>query len=323
MMQTLLATRQLGASDLNITAVGFGAWAVGGGNWKFGWGDQNDDDSIAAIRRAVERGVNWIDTAHAYGAGYSESVVARALEVIPKSERPYVFTKCAQLADANGDTVNSLDPKSIREECEGSLARLKVEAIDLYQIHWPTDEIADIDAGWATLADLVREGKVRYIGVSNFDVAEMERARKIAPITSLQPPYNPIRRDIEADVLPYCEEHGIGVIVYSPMASGMLTGAMTKERAAALPANDWRSRNAAFKEPALSRNLALVEVLRTIGARHDRSPGEVSIAWTLRKPVVTAAIVGARDSQQVDGWFGAASLRLSEDEIAEIDAALP
>jgi aryl-alcohol dehydrogenase-like predicted oxidoreductase len=323
MMKTLLETRRLGASDLHITAVGFGAWAIGGGEWKFGWGDQNDDDSIAAIRRAVERGVNWIDTAHAYGAGYSESVVKLALDGIPKSERPYVFTKCAQLADKNGDTVISLDPKSLRDECEGSLQRLGVDAIDLYQIHWPTDEIADIDAGWSTLADLQREGKVRYIGVSNFDVAELERARKIAPITSLQPPYNPIRRDIEAEILPYCKANDIGVIVYSPMASGLLTGAMTKERAAALPANDWRGRNAAFQEPALSRNLALVEILKTIGARHDRSPGEVAIAWTLRDSVVTGAIVGARDSQQVDGWIGAASLRLSDAEISEIAAALP
>jgi aryl-alcohol dehydrogenase-like predicted oxidoreductase len=219
--------------------------------------------------------------------------------------------------------VISLDPQSLRAECEGSLTRLGVEAIDLYQIHWPTDDIADIDAGWATLADLQREGKVRYIGVSNFDVAELERARRIAPITSLQPPYNPIRRDIETDVLPYCEEHGIGVIVYSPMASGMLTGAMTKERAARLPANDWRSRNPAFQEPALSRNLALVDTLRAIGERHGRSPGEVAIAWTLREPVVTGAIVGARDAAQVDGWINAASFRLTLDEITAIGSALP
>jgi aryl-alcohol dehydrogenase-like predicted oxidoreductase len=323
MMKTMLATRQLGASDLHLTAVGFGAWAIGGGEWKYGWGDQNDEASIAAIHRAVELGVNWIDTAHAYGAGYSESVVARALAGIPKSERPYVFTKCAQLADASGESVISLDPASLRDECEGSLKRLGLEAIDLYQIHWPTDNIADIDAGWATLADLQREGKVRYIGVSNFDVEELERARKIAPITSLQPPYSPIRRDIETDVLPYCEANGIGVIVYSPMGSGMLTGAMTKERAAHLPANDWRSRNPAFAEPALSRNLALVEVLRAIGERHGRSPGEVAIAWTLRAPVVTGAIVGARDAQQVDGWIGAATFRLSAGEIAEIASALP
>jgi len=323
MMKTMLATRRLGASDLMITAVGFGAWAIGGGEWKFGWGDQSDDASIAAIHRALDLGVNWIDTAHAYGAGYSESVVAKALASVPKSERPYVFTKCAQLADANGDTVISLDPASLREECEGSLKRLGVEAIDLYQIHWPTDTIDDIDAGWSTLADLVREGKVRYIGVSNFDVAELERARKIAPITSLQPPYNPIQRDIESEILPYCDQHGIGVIVYSPMASGMLTGAMTKERAAQLPANDWRSRNARFQEPALSRNLALVDTLRRVGDRHGRSPGEVAIAWTLRNPVVTGAIVGARDAGQVDGWIGAASFRLSDSEIAEIAASLP
>jgi aryl-alcohol dehydrogenase-like predicted oxidoreductase len=323
MKKTMLATRQLGASDLHITAVGFGAWAIGGGNWKYGWGDQNDDASAAAIHRALDLGVNWIDTAHAYGAGYSESVVGRALAGVPKSRHPYVFTKCAQLADKTGESYISLDPASLRDECEGSLKRLGVEAIDLYQIHWPSDDIADIDAGWSTLADLQREGKVRYIGVSNFDVAELDRARKIAPITSLQPPYNPIRRDIEHDVLPYCAEHGIGVIVYSPMASGLLTGAMTKERAARLPANDWRSRSDAFKEPALSRNLALVERLRSVGERHGRSPGEVAIAWTLRNPVVTGAIVGARDPQQVDGWIGAASFRLTPDEIAEIATVLP
>lgn len=320
MMKTMLATRRLGASDLQITAVGFGAWAIGGGNWKFGWGDQDDDASVAAIRRAVDRGVNWIDTAHAYGAGYSESVVARALADIPKSERPYVFTKCAQLADASGEKYISLEPASLRDECEGSLKRLGLEAIDLYQIHWPTDNIADIDAGWSTLADLQREGKVRYIGVSNFNVEQLERARKIAPITSLQPPYSLIRRDIESQILPYCQEHGIGVIAYSPMASGLLTGAMTKERAAQLPANDWRSRNDAFREPALSRNLALVEKLREVGARHGRSPGETAIAWTLRDPVVTGAIVGARGPAQVDGWINAAAFRLTPSEIAEIGA---
>jgi len=323
MMKTMLATRQLGASDLHITAVGFGAWAIGGGNWKYGWGDQDDDASVAAIRRALDLGVNWIDTAHAYGAGYSELVVGRALADVPKSRRPYVFTKCAQLADKNGDSFISLEPASLREECEGSLKRLGVEAIDLYQIHWPTDNIADIDAGWSTLADLQREGKVRFIGVSNFDVDQLERARAIAPVTSLQPPYNPIRRDIESNVLPYCREHGIGVIAYAPMASGLLTGAMSKERAAQLPANDWRSGNDAFKEPALSRNLAVVEVLRRVGERHGRSAGEVAIAWTLRDPVVTGAIVGARGPQQVDGWINAASFRLTPDEMAEIGAALP
>jgi aryl-alcohol dehydrogenase-like predicted oxidoreductase len=322
-MKTMLATRQLGNSELQITAVGFGAWAVGGGNWQFGWGDQSDDASIAAIRRAVDLGVNWIDTAHAYGAGYSETIVGRALAEIPKSRHPYVFTKCAQLADASGNKYISLEPASLREECEGSLKRLGVEAIDLYQIHWPTGNIADIDAGWGTLADLQREGKVRYIGVSNFNVEQLERAGAIAPVTSLQPPYNPIAREIESAQLPYCRDHGIGVIVYSPMASGLLTGAMTPERAAQLPANDWRSRSDAFKEPALARNLALVETLRTIGGRHGRSPGETAIAWTLRDPVVTGAIVGARDAAQVDGWINAARFRLTPGEIAEVAAALP
>jgi aryl-alcohol dehydrogenase-like predicted oxidoreductase len=268
-------------------------------------------------------GVNWIDTAHAYGAGYSETIVAKALADIPKSERPYVFTKCARLAAPNGDPLVSLDPASLRNECEGSLQRLGVEAIDLYQIHWPTDNIDDIDAGWATLADLQQEGKVRFIGVSNFKVEQLERARAIAPVTSLQPPYSPIRRDIEAELLPYCAQHNIGVIVYSPMASGLLTGAMTKERAAALPANDWRGRSPAFQEPALSRNLALVDVLHSVGAKHGRSPGEVAIAWTLRGAAVTAAIVGARDPEQVDGWINAASFRLTADEIAQIEQALP
>lgn len=316
-------TRQLGTTDLAITPLGFGAWAIGGADWRFGWGPQDDDASVAAIRRALARGINWIDTAAAYGLGHSEEVVARALADIPASERPYVFTKCALIPDGQGGMTESLDPASLRSECEASLRRLRVEAIDLYQIHWSTDNIEDIDAGWATLADLQREGKVRWIGVSNFSVAEMDRARKIESIGSLQPPYSPLRRDIENAELPYCREYRIGVIVYSPMQSGLLSGAMTKERAAALPANDWRSRNPEFQEPKLSANLALVERLRAIGARHGASPGEVAIAWTLRDPVVTGAIVGARSPEQVDGWIGAAKLRLSTEEIAEIESAIP
>jgi aryl-alcohol dehydrogenase-like predicted oxidoreductase len=317
-----METRKLGNTDLHITPVGFGAWAVGG-NWEFGWGDQDDADSIAAIHRALEQGVNWIDTAAAYGWGHSEEVVARALAGISGAERPYVFTKCALVPDAAGKTVESLDPASLTRELEASLRRLKVETIDLYQIHWPTDEIADIDAGWATLANFVKSGKVRHIGVSNFNVAEMERARAIAPIASLQPPYNAIKRDIEAAILPYCREHGIGVIVYSPMASGMFTGSMSRERAESLPASDWRSRSPWFRDPMLAHNLVLVEKFREIGERHGRSPGETAIAWTLRDPVVTGAIVGARTAAQVDGWIHAASFRLSAGEIAEIDALLP
>lgn len=316
-------TRQLGTTDLAITPLGFGAWAIGGADWRFGWGPQDDDASIAAIRQALAKGINWIDTAAAYGLGHSEEVVARALADVPTSERPYVFTKCALVPDAQGGMTESLDPASLRRECEASLRRLRVEAIDLYQIHWPTDNIEDIDAGWATLADLQREGKVRWIGVSNFSVAEMDRARKIELIASLQPPYSLLRRDIENDVLPYCREYHIGVIAYSPMQSGLLTGAMTKERAAALPESDWRSRNPEFQEPKLSANLALVERLRRIGAHHGASPGEVAIAWTLRDPVVTGAIVGARSPEQVDGWIGAANLKLSAKEIAEIETAIP
>ncbi len=316
-------TRQLGTTDLAITPVGFGAWAVGGPEWRFGWGPQDDEQSIAAIRRALERGVNWIDTAAAYGLGHSEEVVARALAGIPASERPYVFTKCALIDDGRGGMTESLDPLSLRRECVASLKRLRVETIDLYQIHWPTADVSDVDAGWATLADLQREGKVRWIGVSNFTIAELDRARKIESVASLQPPYSPLRRDIESELLGYCREYRIGVIVYSPMQSGLLSGAMTKQRASALPASDWRSRSANFQEPKLSVNLAFVERLRAIGARHGVSPGAVAIAWALRDPVVTGAIVGARSPEQVDGWIGAAGLKLSAAELAEIEAAIP
>jgi aryl-alcohol dehydrogenase-like predicted oxidoreductase len=315
--------RKLGNSDLSITPLGFGAWALGGANGKFGWGPQDDAESIAAIRRALERGVNWIDTAAAYGFGHSEEVVARALAGVSESERPYVFTKAGLVPDGKGGNLEVLDPASLRRECEASLRRLQVEAIDLYQIHWPTDRIEDIDAGWATLADLQREGKVRWIGVSNFNVEELQRAEAIAPITSLQPPYSLLRREIETDILPYVRAHNIGVIVYSPMQSGLLSGTMTSERAAALPASDWRSRSPEFQEPKLSANLALVERLRAIGAKHDASPGEVAIAWTLRNPAVTGAIVGARTPAQVDGWIGAAELRLSAGELAEIEGGVP
>jgi aryl-alcohol dehydrogenase-like predicted oxidoreductase len=316
------AKRILGNSDLAITRLGFGAWAIGGADWKFGWGPQDDAESIAAIHGALDSGINWIDTAAAYGLGHSEEVVARALAGMRASERPYVFTKCALVADGAGGMTESLDPASLRRECEASLRRLQVEAIDLYQVHWPTDRTEDIDAGWATLADLRREGKVRWIGVSNFNVVELERARAIAPVTSLQPPYSLLRREIETEILPYSRAHDIGVIVYSPMQSGLLTGTMSSERAAALPESDWRSRNSEFQEPKLSANLALVERLRAVGARHGASPGEVAIAWTLRNPAVTGAIVGARTSEQVDGWIGAANLRLSADELIEIEGGI-
>jgi aryl-alcohol dehydrogenase-like predicted oxidoreductase len=315
--------RTLGNSDLSITRLGFGAWAIGGADWKFGWGPQDDSESIAAIRRALKRGVNWIDTAAAYGLGHSEEVVARALADVPASERPYVFTKCALVPDGKGGMTESLDPASLRRECEASLRRLKVDAIDLYQVHWPTDRIEDIDAGWATLGDLRREGKVRWVGVSNFDVAELQRASAIAPVTSLQPPYSLLRRDVEREILPYTRTNGIGVIVYSPMQSGLLTGTMTRERAAALPESDWRSRNPEFQEPKLTANLALVERLRAVGARHGASPGEIAIAWTLHDPAVTGAIVGARTAEQVDGWVGAADVKLSVDDMVAIEGGVP
>jgi aryl-alcohol dehydrogenase-like predicted oxidoreductase len=318
-MQTTLATRRLGTTGLDITAIGFGAWAIGGGDWKFGWGDQDDAQSIAAIRRALDHGINWIDTAAVYGFGHSEEVVARALDGL--AERPYVFTKCGLVPSATaGEPVENISRASIVAECEASLRRLRVEAIDLYQIHWPTDEIADIDEAWAAMDELKKSGKVRSIGVSNFNVAELERAEKIAPVGSLQPPYSLVKRRIERDVLPHCKAHDIGVIVYSPMQSGLLSGTMTRERAAALPENDWRSKSDEFQEPKLTRNLALVEKLRGIGARHGVSPGEVAIAWTLRDPVVTGAIVGGRSAEQVDGVVRAAAFRLSDAEIAEIES---
>ncbi|HEU4564839.1 MAG TPA: aldo/keto reductase [Gemmatimonadaceae bacterium] len=315
-------TRRLGNSDLDITLVGFGAWAIGGSGWEFAWGPQDDAASIAAIHRALDLGVNWIDTAAAYGMGHSEEMIARALDEYGGA-RPYLFTKCGLVADEGGHVSRVLSRDSIRRECEASLRRLRVEAIDLYQIHWPVEEIGMVEEGWDAMAELQREGKARWIGVSNFDVEQMEAARRIAPITSLQPPYSLIHREVEDEILPYCRSHGIGVIVYSPMASGLLTGAMTRERAASLPPDDWRRRSPDFQEPRLSRTLALVDVLRGIGARHGRSPGEVAVAWTLRHPAVTAAIVGARSARQVEGVMRAADLQLSDAEAAEIEAAIP
>jgi len=321
-------TRQLGRTDLHITPIGFGAWAIGG-EWRFGWGPQDDGDSIAAIRQAVSRGMNWVDTAPAYGLGHSEDVVARALADIPLSERPYVFTKCTLVWGADRVVHHDLTAASIRREVEDSLRRLRVDAIDLYQMHWPRwtaqegPSPGSVAEAWGTLADLKAQGKLRHIGVSNFTVADLGVAEAIAPVASLQPPYSMLRRAIEPEILPYCEAHDIGVLTYSPMLSGLLTGAMTRERVASLPAGDWRRTNKEYQEPQLSRNLALVEVLRTIGARHGRSPGEVAIAWVLRRPVVTGAIVGGRSAAQIDGVVGAADLRLSLSEIDEIEAALP
>jgi len=308
--------RWLGNSDLHITRLGLGAWAIGGPGYKFAWGPQDDKDSIAAIRKALDSGINWIDTAAVYGLGHSEEVVARALEGI--AHRPYIFTKCERVWNEGGEIGGSLKAESLRRECEASLRRLKVDAIDLYQIHWPNPD-EDIEEGWTTLAKLKEEGKVRYIGLSNFNVSQMKRAQAIAPITSLQPPYSMLARGVENETLPYCAVQNIGVIVYSPMRSGLLSGAMTRERAAALPDSDWRHRDPDFQEPKLSRNLQLVELLRSIGKPHGRTPGEVAIAWTLRHPAVTAAIVGLRNPGQISGIIGAAEFRLSSEEVGKID----
>jgi len=314
-----MQTRTLGNSDLKITPVGYGAWAIGGSGWQFGWGSQNDNDSIAAIHKALELGVNWIDTAAVYGLGHSEEVVARALKSW-SGARPYVFTKCALRWDSQGNVQKVLKAESIRNEVEDSLRRLSVDVIDLYQINWPPDpDSTDLEEGWSTMADLKREGKVRWIGVSNFNVPQLKRAQAIAPVTSLQPPYSLIHREIEEQILPYCLRQDIGAIVYSPMASGLLTGAMTRERAANLPKDDWRKGHPDFSEPNLSRNLALVEILREIAKRHNRSIGEVAIAWTLHHPAVTGAIVGARNAKQAEGVMRAGELRLDKDEVNKIE----
>jgi aryl-alcohol dehydrogenase-like predicted oxidoreductase len=313
-----LQTVKFGRTGMEITPIGFGAWAIGGGGWAAAWGPQDDDEAVGAIRRAVELGVNWVDTAAVYGLGHSEELVAQALKSVPESERPYVFTKCSLVWDGEGDISNVLEKDSVKRECEESLRRLQTDVIDLYQIHWPRpDEY--IEEGWEARAELKDEGKVRHIGVSNFDVSQMERIGEIAPVETLQPPYNMLNRGVEEEILPYCGENDIGVIVYSPMRSGLLTGKMTPERVANLPSDDWRRNAQDFQEPRLSRNLELVELLEEIGADHGLSPGEVAIAWTLRQPAVTAAIVGGRRPDQVDGIIGAAELRLSEDELDRIE----
>ena len=312
--------RKLGNSDLQITRVGYGAWAIGGSGWQFAWGSQDDSESVAAIHRALELGVNWIDTAAVYGLGHSEEVVGRALKEWHGS-RPYVFTKCGLRGDAAGEVQKVLSADSIRGEVEDSLRRLSADVIDLYQIHWPPDPDPDssaLEEGWSTLANLKREGKVRWIGVSNFNVQQLQRAQAIAPVTSLQPRYSLVHREIEDEILPYCLSEGIGVIAYSPMASGLLTGAMTRERAARLPKDDWRRQDPDFAEPNLSHNLALVERMREIANNHDRFVGEVAIAWTLHHPAVTGAIVGARNARQAEEVMRAAELHLTEEEITEI-----
>jgi len=303
-------TAALGDTGLEITRVGFGAWAIGGGDWEFGWGAQEDEESIAAIHRALELGVNWIDTAAAYGFGHSEEVVGRALAGL--ADRPYVFTKCSLLEGPDRTVVHSLKRDSVVREAEASLSRLGVDAIDLHQIHWPDPDV-DIEEGWAALAELKEQGLVRHIGVSNFDVGQLRRVQQIAPVETLQPPYSLVEREAEDDLLPFAERERIGVIVYSPMGSGLLTGRMTRERVESMPDNDWRKRDPSFQEPRLSEHLALVERLREVGERHGTTPGAVAVAWTLQNPAVDAAIAGFRRPDQVDPIVAGADLDLGEE----------
>jgi aryl-alcohol dehydrogenase-like predicted oxidoreductase len=316
MQQTQLRTTELGGTGMEITRVGFGAWAIGGGGWEFGWGPQKNDESIAAIGRALELGVNWIDTAAAYGFGRSEQIVGQALAGV--REKPYVFTKCSLLDDGTRRVKHVLKRDSVLREAEASLRRLRVDAIDLYQIHWPNPE-EDIEEGWSALAELKEQGLVRHIGVSNFSVAQLRRISGIAPVETIQPEFSLISRDVEGEVLPYAEREGIGVIVYSPMGSGLLTGGITRERLAAMPDDDWRRSAPAFTEPKLSGNLALADRLVAIADRHDTTPGAVAVAWTLRNPAVDGAITGFRRPNQVDPILAAANLELTAQDIAEIE----
>jgi aryl-alcohol dehydrogenase-like predicted oxidoreductase len=319
MYSAFMQSRRLGNSDLQITPLGVGAWAMGGGGMPMAWGPQDDNDSIGAIHAALDRGINWIDTAPIYGFGHSEEVVGRAIK--GRADRPYVFSKFSIVWDEKHEVTRNLSRESVVRECEASLRRLQADAIDLYQVHWP-DPAGDIEEGWAAAAELQKAGKVRWIGVSNFKPEQMTRLGAIAPITSLQPPYSILSPDVETEILPFCGTHNIGVIVYSPMKSGLLSGAMTRDRIANMPEDDFRQRTISFKEPLLTRNLNLVELMRAIGGRHGRTPGEVALAWTLRRPEVTGAIVGMRSPAQVDGVVGAADFRLSSGEVEEIAAFL-
>ena len=324
-MHTNLPTRALGSSGLEITTVGFGAWAVGGGGWAFGWGPQDDDASLGAMRRALELGVNWIDTAAVYGLGHSEQVVGQLLRDLPADERPFVFTKCGLVWDERDRMApprRILRPDSIRAEVEASLRRLGVERIDLYQFHWSDETGTPVEDSWDTMARLVEAGKVRAIGVSNFDVALLQRCEAVRHVDSLQPPFSMIRRNVAAREIPGCAEHGTGVICYSPMQSGILTDSFNATRVAALAADDWRRNASEFQRPQLDRNLALRDALRPIARRHDATISAVAVAWTLTWPGVTGAIVGARSPQQVEGWIGAASLELSVADLDEIAAAI-
>jgi len=319
-----LPVRQLGRTDMHITRVGFGSWAVGG-DWAVGWGSQDDRDSVSAIRHALAHGVNWIDTAAIYGLGHSEEVVGSALSGLHHSERPYVFTKCGLLPnprDRNGMPLQVGAPASLRREVEGSLRRLRVDRIDLYQMHWPAEDGTPLEKYWQTLLDLKREGKVRAVGLSNHNATQLAAAEALGHVDTLQPPFSAIKRDVAAAELPWCEAHGTGVIVYSPMQAGLLSGAFSVERAASLPANDWRSRNADFKGEALRRNLAIAETMRIVAERHGTTAAAVAVAWTLAWPGVTAAIVGARLPRQVNGWLDAATLSLTAEDMAEIGAAI-
>ncbi len=320
-----LPKRRLGRTDMQITPVGLGAWAIGGGDWAVGWGDQEDSQSIAAIRHAVERGINWIDTAAIYGLGHSEEVVRAALKEMPQSERPLIFTKCGLRWDENNHMAppqNVGRPESIRAECEASLKRLGVERIDLYQMHWPARDGTPIADYWGALLDLKREGKVRAVGLSNHNVGQLEAAEKIGHVDTLQPPFSAIRREFAANELPWCVAHDTGVIVYSPMQSGLLTGTFTAERAKKLPANDWRSRNAEFTGDKLKANLALAATIKAVGEKHGSDAASAAIAWTLAWPGVSGAIVGARSPEQVDGWIDAARLDLTQADLQEIAATI-
>ena len=309
-----MGTVALGATGMEISRVGCGAWAIGGAGWWHAWGDQDDEQSIAAIRRAAELGINWVDTAPIYGLGHSEEVVGRALQGL--DDRPYVFTK-ASLYEKDGAVAHSLERDSIRREVEASLTRLQLDVIDVYQVHWP-DPDEDVEEGWTTFAELKAEGLVRHIGVSNFDVAQLRRAQAIAPVETLQPPYSLLERGIEDEILPFCEQEGIGVVCYSPMASGLLSGAMTRERIAALPDNDWRKHDARFNEPELSRNLAIVARLQTVADRHETTPGAIAVAWTLHHPAVHGSIVGFRRPDQVEPLLTAGTIELTDDDLATI-----
>ncbi len=311
---------RLGVTDLEITRIGLGSWAIGGGGWAYAWGPQEDEDSIATINRALELGVNWIDTAAVYGLGHAEEVVGRALA--GRRDKCIVATKCGRIGKKGDPNIYSrLTAASVRGELEDSLRRLGTDYIDLYQIHWPTPE-AEIEEGWSEIARQVKAGKIRYAGVSNFSVEQLKRIALIHPVASLQPPYSMLRREAETDLLPYCRANGIGVIVYSPMQAGLLAGKFSKERVAALPEDDWRKTSSHFKEPELSRNLALVEGLSDIAARRGRSAAELAIAWVLRRPEVTAAIVGGRRPEQVEETAAAADWDLDPEEIAEVGRLL-